>query len=263
MRAEAWAALGTWATVAVAVATAIFALRQVREMRLTRERQTQPNVVAFVRPNAKAHQLLDFVVANYGLTPAYHIKLFFEPLTVSPYQGISGPVTSLHLPKEIAVLAPGQEWQTMWDAATARYPKRDELGSCFEGLVTFKDSRGNRFENPAILDWDTHFDTIFVADNPSESARAITDKLADITGVLKSYQNEHDGIWVYPVRGDQERQYRIEESAQRRARIEELRRKTGLDRLTARPGERTPEPPPAPPDATPADPETEADQSTN
>lgn len=251
MRADAWAALGTWAAVAVAGVAAIFALRQVREMRLTRERQTQPNVVAFVRPNAKAHQILDLVVANYGLTPAYHVKLFFEPLTVSPYQGISGLVTSLHLPKEIAVLAPGQEWLTMWDAATERYPKRDELGSRFEGLVTFKDSRGNRFGNPAILDWDSHFDTLFVADNPSESAKAITEKLAEITGVLKTYQREHDGIWVYPVDGDQERQYRVADAAQRKARIEEARRITGLDRLTAPPDQRTP--PDAPPAGQPTD----------
>lgn len=75
------------------------------------------------------------------------------------------------------MLAPDQEWQTMWDAATERNAKRNELGSRFEGLVTFKDSRGNRFENPAILDWDSHFDTLFVGDSPSESAKAITESL--------------------------------------------------------------------------------------
>jgi hypothetical protein len=68
VRADAWAALGTWATVLAAAVAAFFALRQVREARLTRERQTQPNVVAFTRPNAKVWQFLDLVVANYGLT---------------------------------------------------------------------------------------------------------------------------------------------------------------------------------------------------
>ncbi len=50
---EGWSALGTWAIAAVAAIAAFFALRQVREARITRERQAQPNVVAFIRPNAK------------------------------------------------------------------------------------------------------------------------------------------------------------------------------------------------------------------
>jgi hypothetical protein len=219
MRAEAWAALGTWATVGVAAAAAGFALWQVWELRSTRERQVQPNVVAFIRPNAKVYQFLDLVVANYGLTPAYHVKLDFPPLTVSPYQNaVTGEqVTQLHIPDEIAVLAPGQEWQTMWDSAIERHNKRDELGSRFEGLVNFEDSRGHKFNNPAILDWDTHFDTNFVADKPDESAKAVAEQLSEISGVLKSYRNEHDGIWIYPVRAHEERQYLQAESERRQA----------------------------------------------
>ena len=40
-----------WATVGIAVAAAILALRRVGEMQLTRERQAQPNVVASATPN--------------------------------------------------------------------------------------------------------------------------------------------------------------------------------------------------------------------
>lgn len=218
MRADAWAALGTWATVLVAAVAAFFALRQVREARLTRERQTQPNVVAFIRPNAKVYQFLDLVVANYGLTPAYHVKLDLPPLTVTPYMGMTGgQVTQLHIPDEIAVLAPGQEWRNFWDSSINRYDKRNELGSRFEGSVSFEDSRGNKFRNPSILDWDTHFDTTFVGDSPDESAKEIAGKLSDISSVLKSYQNEHDGIWVYPVPVDDERAYREAEAARRKA----------------------------------------------
>jgi hypothetical protein len=234
---EGWSALGTWATVAVATVAAFFALHQVRELRLTRERQAQPNVVAFVRPDAKVYQFLDLVVANYGLTPAYHVKFDFPPLTVSPYQNaVTGEqVTRLHIPDEIAVLAPGQEWRTMWDSAIERISKRDELGSRFEGLVKFEDSRGNKFDNPAILDWDTHFDTNFVADKPDESAKAVAEKLSEISGVLKSYKSEHDGIWIYPVRADTERSYREAESAGHRAISDHITR--------ALRGDHTPEPP--------------------
>lgn len=226
MRADAWAALGTCVGASVALLAAIFAGWQVWELRSTRERQTQPNAVAFTSPNAKVYQFLDLVVANYGLTPAYHIKLHFPPLTVSPYQhGITGEqVTKLHLPDEIAVLAPGQEWRTMWDAATQRHDRRDELDSRFEGSVTFEDSRGHKFENPAILDWDTHYDTLYVADKPDESAKAITEKLGEVASILKSYQAEHNGIWIYPVRADDERAYRQAVAAQRNAASDHLKR---------------------------------------
>lgn len=210
MHADAWSALGTCVGALVAVAAAIFAGWQVLELRSTRERQTQPNVVAFTRPNAKVHSFLDLVVANYGLTPAYHVKLnFSQPLTVTPYlNNVTGEqVTKLHIPDEIAVLAPGQEWQTMWDAATQRHDKRHELGSRFEGSVSFEDSRKHKFENPAIFDWDSHFDTLYVADKPDESAKAITEKLGEVASVLNSYKAEHDGIWVYPVPADEERQH--------------------------------------------------------
>ena len=169
---------------------------------------------------------IDLVVANYGLTPAYHVKLNFPPLTVSPYHhGVTGElVTKLHLPDEIAVLAPGQEWRTMWDAATQRHDRRDELGSRFEGSVSFEDSRKHKFENPAILDWDTHFDTLYVADKPDESAKAITEKLGEVASVLKSYKAEHDGIWIYPVPADEERQYLQAEAAKRKAQSDRVKR---------------------------------------
>lgn len=227
MRADAWAALGSCVTAVVAIAAAGFAAWQVWELRQTRERQTQPNVVAFVRPNAKVYQFLDLVVANYGLTPAYHVKLNFPPLTVSPYQNaVTGEeVTQLHIPDEIAILAPGQEWRNFWDSSISRYDKRDELGSRFEGSVSFQDSRGNKFENPSILDWDALYDTTFVGDSPDASAKAVAEKLSEISSVLKSYKNEHDGIWTYPVRVGEERAYREAVAAERKARAEHLNQK--------------------------------------
>lgn len=216
---EGWSALGTWAIAAVAAIAAFFVLRQVREVRITRERQAQPNVVAFIRPNAKVSQILDLVVANYGLTPAYHVKLEFPQLTVSPHQhSVTGErVTALHLPDEIAVLAPGQEWQTMWDAATERYNRRDELRSRFQGLVKFQDSRRNKFRNLAILDWGSYFDTIYVADKPDESAKAVVEQLSEIGKMLKSYRTEHDGIWIYPVPAGEQGDYLPQEAVKRQA----------------------------------------------
>jgi hypothetical protein len=160
---EGWSAVGTWAIAGVAAVAAFFALRQVREVRITREKQAQPNVVAFAALNPEVSQYLDFVVTNYGQTPAYHVKLKFPVLTVTPYENlVTGEhTTELYLPDEIAVLAPGQEWRTLWDSAIERAHHRtqnggrDLLGSRFEGTVKFQDSDGNSYTNRAILDWNS------------------------------------------------------------------------------------------------------------
>jgi hypothetical protein len=158
---EGWSALGTWTIAGIAAVATFFALRQARAARITREKQAQPNVVAYAALNPEFSQYLEFVVTNYGQTPAYHVKLRFPVLTVTPYENlVTGEhITELCIPDEIAVLAPGQEWRTLWDSAIERERHRnkndgrDVLGSRFEGTVKFQDSGGNSYTNRATLDW--------------------------------------------------------------------------------------------------------------
>jgi hypothetical protein len=165
---EDWSALGTWAIAGVAAVATFFALRQVRKARITREKQVQPNVVAYAALNPEVPEHLDLVVTNYGQTPAYRVKLKFPVLTVTPYENlVTGEhTTELYIPDEIAVLGPGQEWRTLWDSAIERERHRnkndgrDVLGSRFEGTVEFQDSGGNRYTNRAILDWKTFRNTL-------------------------------------------------------------------------------------------------------
>src|SRR5512142_1455217 len=74
---EGWSALGTWMIAGLVAVATFFVLRQVRATRVTLERQAQPNVVAYAALNSEFSQYLDFVVKNYGQTPAYHVKLKF------------------------------------------------------------------------------------------------------------------------------------------------------------------------------------------
>jgi hypothetical protein len=160
---EGWSALGTWTIAGVVAVATFFALRQLRAARITIEKQAQPNVVAYAALNPEFSQYLDFVLKNYGQTPAYHVKLKFPVLTVAPYQNpVTGEqTTELCVPDEVTVLAPGQEWRTVWDSAIEREQHRsrnggrDVLGSRFEGTVKFRDSGGNRYTNRTILDWNS------------------------------------------------------------------------------------------------------------
>jgi len=78
----------------------------------------------------------------------------------------------------------------MWGSAISREDKRDELGSRFVGEVTYEDQDKKQFRSPSILDWDTFWNTMQVADKPDESAMALAKQLAEIASVLKSYTVE-------------------------------------------------------------------------
>ena len=181
-RAEAWASIAQWVTAGIAAAAAVFALNQVLEARRTRERQTQPNVVAFADLNPQDWGWLDVIVKNFGQTAAYRVRLRFDPWpTVVPWVDprTGERVTRLPVP-EIPVLAPGQEWRTLWDQGEARaraefdresfeqargfiHPSfeeslPDDVGMRFEGHVVFEDSEHRRYSNPSVLDIHTYFD---------------------------------------------------------------------------------------------------------
>lgn len=182
-RAEVWAAIAQWVTAGIALAAAIFALNQVQEARRTRERQTQPNVVVFADLNPTDEDWLDVTVKNFGQTAAYHVCLHFDPWpTVVPWEHprTGDTVTRLPVPPEIPVLAPGQEWRTLWDKGEARLSAEsarkafqearglihpdfertlpEDLGMRFEGNVTFEDSGHRQYCNPSVLDIHAFFD---------------------------------------------------------------------------------------------------------
>jgi hypothetical protein len=181
--AEGWASLAQWLTAAIALAAAIFALRQVQEARRTRERQTQPNVVLFADVNSTDWHWVDVIIKNFGQTAAYNIRLEFDLWpTVMPWEHpLTGEiVTKLRIPRDIPVLAPSQEWRTLWDAGEARLRAKrdrevfeearglihpsfekslpDDVGMRFEGRVLFEDSEHRQYCNPCVLDLDMFFD---------------------------------------------------------------------------------------------------------
>jgi hypothetical protein len=178
MHADAWAALGTCvaagfagATVVIGGLAAWFARGQVLEARRTRQRVAQPNVVVFADLSPDDWHYLDFVIKNFGETPAYAIKLTLPPLAVVPWDNLltGEKVTSLYLPDSLVVLAPGQEWRTMWESGirlqdyeTKRklakenpqlnLPVEPELQSVFVGRVDYLDADDNPHDNPIYLD---------------------------------------------------------------------------------------------------------------
>ncbi|ORV14852.1 hypothetical protein [Mycobacterium celatum] len=164
-----WLALGTWAVLAVGVFALFWANRQVRRDRELSVEETRPHVGMFMEPHAADWHVMELVVRNFGRTAAYNIRFAFpHPPTVAAYENTSdgyADVVELHLPDELATLAPNQEWRTVWDSAIERAELGDDIESRFTGTVTYYDRPDARprwkfwrparrqFETQVVLDW--------------------------------------------------------------------------------------------------------------
>ncbi len=161
MTSDAWAASAGWTTAAIAAGAAIFAYKQVKEARATREEQAQPNVVIFTEHNAVHWHALELVIKNFGSTQARNIRVEIDPKplvsprqkaaetpTVDPWLPGAEPEpalpTELWLPDVIPVLAPWQEWRVLWDVSTRRF-KHPDLPSRHDAIVRYEDIRGRKY----------------------------------------------------------------------------------------------------------------------
>lgn len=220
MTADAWAAWAQWATAVIALGAAIFAYQQVKVARETRDRVAQPDVVVYIEQNANDWHHMDLVIKNFGQTPAYNIRLTLPPLKLVPYENmVTGEqVDQLYVPKNIAVLAPGQEWRTVWDSGIDRREYEGELPTQFVGDVTFDDAVNPTrpsYCNPISLDTNMFLNMLRVTTEKSRSSEKALYKIAD---TLHGYTRQHKGIWTYSVPGGAERQYYADLTAELKAR---------------------------------------------
>ena len=167
-----WLAIAAWAALGFGLVVLLAVNRQLSRNRQLKRDQVRPQVTMFMEPHASDWHLIELVVRNYGQTAAHNIEFAFtNPPTVAIYEDSDHAgqlnVTELHLPSELTVLAPGQEWRTIWDSAISREELGGSIESRFEGAVVYADlprplngKRESRFgekrreyESKATLDW--------------------------------------------------------------------------------------------------------------
>lgn len=133
LRADAWAAIAAWATLAISVAAAFFVYRQVREARLLREEQSRPFVIVDV---ALRDRLIELAVRNIGSTAGTHVIVSFdEPITTSRTNGVPWVTTPLFT-TGMPLMAPGRIVRFLLDT----FPGRAEsnLPMTLRGKVTYR-----------------------------------------------------------------------------------------------------------------------------
>jgi hypothetical protein len=166
-----WLAWAAWAALALGVVALVFTNHQIQRNRQLAAEQTRPHVAMLMEPHAADWHVIELVVRNFGRTAAYDIRFSFPtPPTVAAYENAAdgyADIVELQLPRELPVLAPGQEWRMVWDSALDRAEIGNGIASSFTGSVTYYDRpeqpRGWRFwqrdrqplETKVVLDWAT------------------------------------------------------------------------------------------------------------
>lgn len=217
------------------------------QAQLNRKHAVKPDVVVYIARN-DVHGYFDLVVKNFGQTAAYNVRMTLPPLPVAPYRNkLDGKeVTHVYVPENIAVLAPGQEWRTMWDSYERRvkYEKRMKhevtLETQFEGRVDFDDKLGvekGGYWNPISLDTNMFWNTMSIE---RSSNKSVEDALYDIAGTLEKFGEEHKGVWVYHGPGEREHHRREEEHEQWLRDQEQFERDIGF-RVDSPPDDKTPD----------------------
>jgi hypothetical protein len=165
-----WLAWAAWAAIALGVVALVFTNRQINRNRRLEAEQARPHVAMHMEPHAADWHVIELVVRNFGRTAAYDIRFSFpNPPTVAEYENAAdgyADITELQLPRELPVLAPGQEWRMVWDSALDRTQIGSGIESRFTGTVIYHDRPGRpgrrRFwqrkrpalETKVVLDWD-------------------------------------------------------------------------------------------------------------
>ena len=146
-----------WTAVAASVQTfiigaaAVFAYRQVREVRLTREDQTRPFVILdfdMSRP-----PLIHLAIKNIGKTMARRVRIQTDPPLASTFDkdGQSQPIAKLRVfTDEIPTMAPDREIRMLFDS----FPQREQrkFDDAYRVTITYEGERGRTYVDEMVLD---------------------------------------------------------------------------------------------------------------
>lgn len=139
------------------VAAAVVAIVGIAVAVIDAKNRNAPVVIPFFRRAKDNYFAIEFVVRNFGQTPARNVKLEFDPaLLADESDGTMGHLIPRRYAKTISVLAPTQEQSNIWF-----YPKivgnrvegnRTTLPDSVEVTVTYRGNRLRQFKEVFDLD---------------------------------------------------------------------------------------------------------------
>ncbi len=150
-----------WAAIALGVIALVLTNRRLNRSRRLVAEQARPHVAMLMELHPPDWHVIELVVRNFGRTAAHDIQFSFSNRpTVAEYENATdgyADVVELQLPRELPVLAPGQEWRMVWDSALDRAEIGSGIESRFTGSLVYYDRpsqpRGWRFWQREVLRW--------------------------------------------------------------------------------------------------------------
>ena len=136
----------------VAIATIIYAIltwRLVSETKKMREAQTEPKISITIQPREEWINLIDIVIQNIGLGPAYSIKFEIN----NDFEYAEGKFLSdLGLFKNgLRYMAPNQKLQFFLTSMVKNF--KEKIEKPFEIKVTYKNATGKIYEDVYPIDF--------------------------------------------------------------------------------------------------------------
>jgi len=136
----------------VAIATIVYAIltwKLVSETRKMREAQTEPKISVTIQPIEEWTNLIDMVIQNIGLGPAYDIKFEINP----DFEYMKGKFLSElgFMKNGIKYLAPNQKLQFFLTNMIENF--EEKIKKPFEIRVTYQNSIGKTYEDVYMIDF--------------------------------------------------------------------------------------------------------------
>src|SRR3954464_3962831 len=132
------------------LATGVRHTTRQRDARAAQAEASRPYVVVSVQPSGASPRLLDLVVENIGVRPAFDVRIRLDP---PPVQASEVPGHRLSeakfLNEPMAMLAPGRVFSVHFDSHRER-EGRDDLPASHAVRVTYRDSTERRFDESSV-----------------------------------------------------------------------------------------------------------------
>lgn len=217
--AAGWAAAAAWVTVGAAIVAIGVARRQLGESKHLRREQAKPYVVAYMESYSASPHIVKLVIKNFGNTAAHDVRVEITP-TPQRTDGSAG-IEAVWVPDDIAMLVPGQAWETLWDFGPARGDE-PRLPDRHEARITYIDLLApgqSREETRASLDWGQYKGRRWMTTySEHDAAKA----LREIEKSVRRWSEFGGGLSVWTRDGDAKDTVRGEQADERRRQHEGL-----------------------------------------
>ncbi|UBH24945.1 hypothetical protein KW076_01720 [Micrococcus porci] len=151
----AWTAIYTLLTAGLLVAAIVAGLYAKRQWETARDAQveaTRPYVLVTLEPGERSMAMVDFVIRNIGVRPAYNVTISIEPHLLRAREEGGNEMAAMRLLHEpTAMIPPGQVTRMFYDRMSDR-SGRDDLPVHHTAVVSYVDSSGREWTDTFDLD---------------------------------------------------------------------------------------------------------------